>query len=321
MLELASRFVPVADEVFRLQNGNDAECVLFQKFAEQGHYGGRPGTTRQGTYAATPSGVLLASLNSNDPLRVADMLQRALAKWETLPRAERLLLEDPKNQTATLQRPEQYYPQDGLVLHVNTRDLPRDTATQASDWRGNAWNQDYAWFKKDEARQFVPESPKLGDKMEVPSSLVRRIVRCHLVDNVRGQTWPWDDNHVQAARLQVEVTGVEGSIVSVRLEGEVKTYAEGTWSVRGFRDQRTPTTQKRGFDARLLGKATFDLSKERFTAFELLALGTRFGGTQFNVRGDDLEAAPMGALFTLAGNTHAERVAPAHFGRAYGWAR
>ena len=41
------QFVPAADEVFRMQNlqtGTDPECRLFQKFAELGHYGGRPGT-------------------------------------------------------------------------------------------------------------------------------------------------------------------------------------------------------------------------------------------------------------------------------------
>ena len=38
--------------------------------AELGHYR-QPGTTRQGTYCATPSGVLMASMNSTDPKRIA----------------------------------------------------------------------------------------------------------------------------------------------------------------------------------------------------------------------------------------------------------
>ena len=47
MLTLAAKFVPAADEVYRMQNlktGTDPECRLFQKFAELGHYR-RPGTT------------------------------------------------------------------------------------------------------------------------------------------------------------------------------------------------------------------------------------------------------------------------------------
>ena len=67
--ELAAKFIPAADEVGRLQSGRDAECQLFQKIAEQGHYAGRtrPSFTRQGTYATTADGTFLASWNKNDP--------------------------------------------------------------------------------------------------------------------------------------------------------------------------------------------------------------------------------------------------------------
>src|SRR5262249_44593768 len=158
----------------------DPECTLFQKMAEQGHYGGRPGT-RQGTYAAAPSGMLLASINSNDPARIAQMLERALAKWETLSREERLLPDDPQKQHPDPRRPERHYPKDGLVLHVFTRDLPRETPD--TGWRGKAWNQDFAWFTKAEARQFLPAPAQAGQKRDLPASLIQRIARCHLVDN------------------------------------------------------------------------------------------------------------------------------------------
>jgi hypothetical protein len=62
---------------------------------------------------------------------------------------------------------------------------------------------------------------------------------------------------------------------------------------------------------RLLGKATFDMTKERFLTFELVALGTRWGSTQNNSRRGDLDEAPIGLLFTLAGDSPCERVAPA----------
>jgi hypothetical protein len=311
-------FIPVADEVHRLQRGSDPECRLFQKIAEQGHYAGRtiPSSTRQGTYAATPSGVLLASVNSNDPERITELLERAVAKWKTLSREERLLPESPQSSTPEVRRDEHLYPRDGLVLKVNSRDLPREEP--AAGWRANAWNQDFAWFKREEARQFLPERIDAGRKWEVPAVLIRRIARCSLVDNVRGQTWPFDEKDVERARLTAEVVSVERDIISLRLEGETRTAAEGTWSVRGYRDMNNPTPQKRGFEMRLLGNAKYDLRKARFTAFEMVALGTRWGGTQYNGRGNDLDPAPIGIAFTLAGDTPAERVAPA-FLRAYGW--
>jgi hypothetical protein len=136
VVKLASELVPATDEVYRLQTGSDPECALFQKVAEQGHYGGRPGGSRQGTYVATPSGVLLASINSNDPGRIAAMLRRALARWEKLPRGDRLLAKDPNGQSASLRRAERFYPKDGLVLQVHTRDLPRESPGEG--WRGKA---------------------------------------------------------------------------------------------------------------------------------------------------------------------------------------
>jgi hypothetical protein len=318
VVKLASQFVPATDEVYRLQTGSDPECALFRKAAEQGHYGGRPGSTRQGTYAAAPSGVLLASINSNDPTRIAAMLRRALARWERLPREDRLLPKDPQGQSASVRRAERFYPKDGLVLQVFTRDRPRETPGEG--WRGKAWNQDYAWFTRDEATQLLPWPLRVGQNHDVPAPLIRRIARCHLVDNVRGQTSPFADSDLDRAHLRAEVTAMTGNVVSLRLEGQTRAAAQGTWPVRGYRDARRPRPQKRGFEARLLGKAIYDVKKERFLTFELLALGKRWGATQFNVRSGDLGPAPMGVLFTLAPDSPACRIAPAFFAD-YGWGK
>ncbi len=302
MLKLTAKFVPAADEVYRLQNprtGTDPECRLFQKFAELGHYR-QPGATRQGTYCVTPSGVLLASMNSNDPKRISDMLEKALAKWESLKREERLLPTDPEKQRGEIKRSERFYPEDGLVLYLTARDMPRE-AQEAKpareDWRVFAWNQDFAWFTKSEAKQFVPPEPKVGKKQDLSLPLVHRIACAHLVDNVRGQTAPFEENQVKKARLTAEVTAVDGNVVALRLEGETRTEMSGP--------------RKHGLDMRLLGKATYDLTKARFLTFELVALGSRWGGTQLNGRRGDSDAAPIGILFTLAGDSPCERVAPA----------
>jgi hypothetical protein len=302
VLKLAARFVPAADEVYRLQNlktGTDPECRLFQKFAELGHYR-RPGTTRQGTYCVTPSGVLLGSINSNDLRRIADLLEWSLAKWGTLTRQERLLPTDPRTQLADIQRPERHYPEGGLVLNVTSRDMPREKGmanpTRAG-WREFAWNQDFAWFTKAEARQFVPPEAKVGKKQDLPVPLLHRLACAHLIDNVRGQTSPFEESQVKMARLSTEVTAVNGDVVSLRLEGETRTAMEGR--------------REHGLAIRLLGKAMFDLAKGRYRTFELVAVGSRWGGTQLNGRRGDTDAAPIGILFTLAADGRCERVAPA----------
>ncbi len=51
---------------------------------------------------------------------------------------------------------------------------------------------------------------------------------------------------------------------------------------------------------RLRGLATYDLKKERFVSFELVALGVRTGRTQFNGRRNDPGPTRVGFLFHLA---------------------
>jgi hypothetical protein len=255
-----------------------------------------------------PSGVLLASVNTNDPAKMAETLEKALAKWKSLSKEERLMPKDPDPQPADRWRWETKYPADGLVLRVNARDLPREK--KARDWRSAAWNQDFAWFTKDEARGFLEE--------KVPDKLVRRIVRCHLIDDVRGQTGPFENREVEKAELAAKIENNEGDVVTIRFTGASRASAKGKWPIAGFSDMNSPTEQTRGYETTILGRATYDRKKERFTAFELVAVGTRWGGTQYNGRTDDLDPAPMGVTLVLAGDAPADRVPPA-FIWAYGW--
>ena len=84
------------------------------------------------------------------------------------------------------------------------------------------------------------------------------------------------------------------------------------WGISGFVSVRNLT------DEHFIGSARFDRKRGRFVAFEVVAVGTRRGGTQYNGRGNDLAPAPFGAVLSLAGESRAERVAPEHFG-GYGW--
>ncbi|MGB6042078.1 MAG: hypothetical protein WBF93_02865 [Pirellulales bacterium] len=316
-------FIPVADEVHWLQSHDGPEARLFQKIAEQGHYGGRdkPTSTRQGIYATAPNGTFLASINTNDPKQLAGMMREALTKWRELKTDERTFDEFP-NGTGR-KRGELRIPPDGLVLKVNSRDLPRDDLPDGDardddtrdDWRGAFWNQDFAWFTKQEASQFF--TPKLSAEKAVPAAIVKRLARLHLLDNVRGQTWPpYSEKNVRRARLQSKVTAIAGDLVSLRLEGETRCTAKGGWSSPGWEDI---SQRERGVETKLLGSAVYDLKQEAFVQFELVAIGSRWGATQYNARRDDLGPAPIGFVFTLAGKRAADKVAPAFWSSYPDW--
>ncbi len=291
---------------------------MFQKVAEQGHYAGRtkPTATRQGIYACAPSGVLLSSINTNDPVELAAMLDRALARWEELPPGERFLPEPETRKGNQVLRLEQLFPEDGLALRVVSRDVDREVLSE--DWRGTSWNLDFAWFRKPEAQGFVPPALEPGQRHRVPGDLVRRLAQFHFVDNVRGQTPGYRPRDVEEAAVTSEVIEVTDGIVSLRFEGRARTRQRGNWPIAGYADMNRPSEQERGVDLRILGRAQWNPASGRFESFEWVCVGTRTGATQYNGRADDPGPAPIGFVLQLAGSSPADRVAPAHIWN-YGW--
>lgn len=303
--KLLEDFVPAADEVWRLHNGKDVECRLFQKFCDEGHYGPANGgtrtSTRQGTYCCTPSGMFLGSINSNDATRTAQLLRDALAKWKTLDKKERLLAEDPAKERRNLERAEARYPDDGLVLRVHSRDLERKSAQPQEEWAQKAHNVDYAWFRKEEISHFLPAEFAKKVTFQVPRETLARLARFHFADNVRGQTDAYPADAVESVELTGTVKDIKKGQVIIEYEGKVK-----------LRDSR------RTFEGFLRGTAAWDSRKLKFSQFELVAAGLRSGATQFNFRQNDPGPAPIGFCAVLAGDKPSDKIAPAHF-YGYGW--
>jgi hypothetical protein len=300
----AKRFVTAADENWRLQRGDDAECLHFQAMANQGHYGGGGGT-RQGIYVAAPSGKLLASVNSLNADKVLETLERGLAAWETLPDAERWLSADAE--IAPAHRWEQSFPADGLVLTRIARDLPPDGDAATEPLRPS--NRDHAWFSAAEARAWLPETPEVGATYRLPEALALRLACLHLVDNVRGQTLPFAPEEIREADVRIEILAREGDALRLRITGQTRAVADGPW-LMGKNDWTPPGEYPRGVRAELHGDATYDLDREAFTAFTLVGVGSRWGSGWLNARRAD-DAGAIGWLFSLASDSPAERVAPA----------
>ena len=283
--KLAAEFACAADETWRLQRGTDAESRFFQSFADKAHYRAENGT-RQGYYVVTPSGKLLASVNSRSAEKVLAMMQAGLEKWTAVDAADRQL-PDPKAFAAG-HRWEWSYPSDGLVLERFARDI----AGTPGDRR---WNRDHVWFTKEEAKTIVPE----GVRGPLPKALALRLACTALVDNVRGQTLPFAPQEIEDATLTTTVTKREGGVVHMRIEGSVRAIAKGPWLL-GQSDWTPRNDSPRTMRTRLLGRATFDAAAGRFTAFQLVAIGTRTGSTSNSGRGKNPKPTAIGFVFTLA---------------------
>ena len=299
MQKLAAEFVVAADACDRMQKEfcQDEDALLFRKFAKQRtiNKGNRGGA--QGHYAVTPSGELLAASSSADSKVLVEMMKQGLAKWATLPRKKRLLPKSPDPKAAeNWRRKEKLYPDDGLVLRVIARDQRRER------WPDS--NLDYAWFRKDEARALLPAKPKKDAKHDVPRELVQRLARFHLLDNVHALNYTFFPKEaIEKARLTSIVLQVKDDLVSLIFEGETRASLV--------------SPKKIGYEPKLLGRATFNLKEQKFLSFELLAVGMRWGLGNCNQRHNPAPAL-MGIVFTLAGDSQAERLPPAFISR-YGW--
>ncbi|MDH3590730.1 MAG: hypothetical protein OER88_02560 [Planctomycetota bacterium] len=286
--ELAQQFVCAADETWRLQNGTGPECRFFQTFAVKGHYKGAGGT-KQGYYVVAPSGKLLASANTRAGGAIVEMLEKGLAAWRELSPADRKL-PDPATFRPS-HRWEHSYPERGLVLERFARDLG------GTDQR---WNRDHAWFTEREARSMLPLKLAPGGYTDLARPLALRLARFHLVDNVRGQTLPFAPSEIEQAEIRLTITKRDGHRIELAIRGHTHANAKGKWLL-GKTDW-TPTQEyPRTLTTRLLGTARYDFKVDRFTSFELIALGTRTGRTGNCGRNKkDPPATPIGFYFRLA---------------------
>ena len=274
---------------------NDAvrneERVFFKRVTDQ-VTAAWAGQSRQGIYAVTPSGKLLESRGlwkvgwqaMEDPNEILQVMESGLEQWGRMNAVERRRDPGLKMPLESLNSWDKLYPADGLVLRMTCRDLP----LKAGDWSQVIWNDavwenlDYAWFRKQEAFQWIPQSIATGASWEIPPPLVERLVRFHMIDNVRCHMAKFfRKEDVQQARITGKVVEVQGNNVSLRYEGE-------------SRAERLDT--KVGCETKLLGRAVFNTASRRFTLFELIAVGTRWGHQQTR---NDPKPTPLGFIFVI----------------------
>ena len=291
--------------MWRLQRVQDLDATFFQEMANKGHYQ-TAGQTRQGIYVCSPNGKLLSSINSLNADDVLKSIMNGLEKWNGLSASERQL---PSDQTLKpLHRWENSYPDQGLVLTSANADLVTDPPFQTN--RSDRSNMDHVWFSKSEARQWLPDDPKEGDVYDLPDNLANRLFCFHLVDNVRGQTLPFAPQEIKKSNLQIEVQGRNQSNVRIKIRGYSKAVAKGEWLL-GKNDWTPTYPLDHSMKTEMLGKATFDLSLNRFMEFEMVAIGKRYGKTQNNSRNNSPDSSYIGFLFTLAESRASEKIAPA----------
>ncbi len=303
----------VADELHNLRTGSTPESKFFQTVFRQKEK--HPG--HQGVFLATPSGRLLASSTCYESEKVIALLNEGWNAWTDLSTAQRLQPKSELVEQTVAGRPEDKYPDDGLVLRVTSRELP---PVNLDDDRNRRWHRYYLWFNRDEVQSMLPGRWKKGEQTELPNKLSTRIAALALLDKGRvdGFTRAFRDRDVETAKIELTVLSLNKSIVSFQIKGHTSTKTRDAQAFVSNMPRYENIPKHRGVRAKILGSATFDRGKERFTQFKMVAVGKRFGGAYVGRSPDDWGEHPIGFSFVMGRPTPAEQLAP-EFPERYPW--
>ena len=179
------------------------------------------------------------------------------------------------------------------------------------------------WLKKEEWKSLIPDNPKVGQSLNAPAKLAKRIWLYGLVPQ---SLWvveeSWKPDSVRDGQLKVTVEDVRANQVRLRLHGSVLLSGPGmlhTWPDRKF----VKNIENR-YDASFEGIIEFDNAKNRITRFDVTTLGD-FSGRWFAGNKGWKEAtteAPLSLGFAFELDTSAyelpsERRRPRSFMHAY----
>jgi len=225
-------------------------------------------------------------------------VKNGLKAWKALPEDDRKPGSVKIKEQGELdpRRADQLPPKGVLVLRVINRLMARTddgwryTKTEDYDKSQAFWAPRYAeaandslWLKEEEWRKIVPANLDKGAKFAMPEAIAVRFFRHHL-EPLRGHAegGGWPEESVRTGKMSLTVDDVTDALVKLRLEGSAQLR-------RGAPGNSKKITT---FEPALLGYLTWDRKNQKFTRFDVVALGNV---TDFLREG----AHPLGIAFEL----------------------
>jgi hypothetical protein len=204
----------------------------------------------QGFYIAGADGTSYGWNNDHDPDNVEKYMDRGLAAFRAHP-PKATVVSDDERRAAFAVTPD---PSTSVVrVFSRIRPLPDEV------WGLNrSVGRDFLWIYADEVRA-IAKAAKTGAPFALPDSLVRRIVRFHLVDNVRGTPDMWGPHEVQ--RAQFVAARVDGG-------GGLRVKFSGDFAMHN---------KSRGHVGAIDGELELDEAAARVTRFRAYSRGQAWG--------------------------------------------
>lgn len=274
---LQSKVIPVAIDQAYQRRQQDTEGDFYRKIVQQSPRKDFGNSTTQGLFLADADGTYLGFTNHRSPERVIQMLNDA---YKNRPRKSYVPL-------ARERVDQQYNPQPpvgGLIVRVQARildgyDPPESKFEQIFQ---TALSRDNLWVTAKEHKDLVNGS--------VPTSMIRRVARFHLVDNTRGEPPMWDLAEVKAAEMRIVGPELRGRFSLATSDG------------------------RRKYECELRGE--IQVEDDKVARLNAVVLGT-FTGEGRYTRNAPKKPFPLAISFTLADGTDIADAVPPQGGR--GW--
>jgi hypothetical protein len=186
-------------------------------------------TDPQGMYILGADGKSYGFINDHDPIDVLRFMDRALRSYKANPPAA-VQVADDAVAAAFAEAPD---PQSSVArVFSRIRPLP------AGAWGLNRGvGRDFLWIYPDEAAALQTSCAAAKDTgpVALPRALLRRILRFHLVDNVRGTADMWGRDEVRQAALRAHLVRRDEASCTLAISGSfaMQTADEG----RGYKGQ------------------------------------------------------------------------------------
>lgn len=305
----SGKVVPVALDTLIVNEQKDAEGDFFRQYTQMGSCGSMR--------VLTASGKLIGLA---DRVRGGKDIEKLLDDYKKQPEAER------KPKVAALTNPDRKVPlnrlpKDALRIKLWSRGLERNDKGDLTSklWKelwtkesyGDWWAKvepgyDYLWLTPDEWKSLVPAEMKVGHRYALPKSLVKKITCDPLTHNAFSRNPPmvWKPKHLQTQEVKLTVSDVSPTRVQIRVEGAVRLEgpvrdAWGGWNPRTPKGEAIAKDTPLSFDGRMLGYLAYDRKAEKFTRFDIAALGDFIGFySDANAKGV-IRSLPLGVAFGI----------------------
>ena len=250
--------------------------------------------TAQGYYAFSAAGNFYGANNSERD-EILELLKGARKAFKDNPPKKTSLNEKTLG-------PESKIPEGTTVLNVFSRIDPAPKELAGDDLNRGV-GRDHLWILKKDTEEILSRLKDVKTA-EAPNALVLRLVRFHLVDNVRGEPDHWDPENIKSTSFKIEKLTENENSIGVKLSGNYSMLMPAR-----KRDEKPHHVPEMGLIGNLEALFSIDKNTHALVDAKIFASGEGWGESTFTM-GAPKGKYPLKFAMVLAHDAYATQIAP-----------